>query len=1827
MGLDDYIDSFAEVIVGGEGNVLERTGQVFQKSLSMATLMGPIGDTFETAAAFTGVDQFTGAQLSGLERWLSALGIGAFGGGVVGGAAMAGMGFPSSLLLARGRAQPRQGFFDMSQGGRVVKNPNFDVGLSRLNDMEGVRNPDHIFMSTTQTTNDILRLDFDDVQPKVVGGLPQSRGWNKMATDVIAGYRADGELPTWHPDYEPVLAGPVEPGKIAVGEGTRRARVMGRLRTMAPDEDVWVFHGTTPDAADSILAGTKPNDQLSVALSPYDASRYGPEVVAFKVKRSELTENELGFLAEGGGGLINQSVDMTTAEVITRNAGMTKAEAQVAGFLEGVYAPMLMERLASSQAMMARVAQTGSSIDNPEMAVAAFALAQWEFATGWAQVNFKNDFFQGSVAPMVLEEWAKLKRGEAANTELLGEYMTRFAVATDWIQDPELRINPTTWVNHVNLDSEIPQVGLKVARWRQAPIEMLSAQAAQGRLQYMMLQHPAAFVQLMSENLEALLQNAMAKPPDMEWDDWWTDLRHMPSAIEPVDDITEMIRSWRNWYTGAKERMVAATGELSGKIDPGVLRHARDETSMTTYMTVVAAVLSGGEDWDSNVPKAVTMVDKIYNYSGRRRTVAELHEMLTTGDDAIKISVEDLVKILLLEGVDDPMEVFTRGTKGGRKLESLAGHIDRQDLDYAELLDMKKMTEAYESQKQDSFAYAILRSEEADIEERQAYMALMMAGEMGGTWERNLSGAVVQSQGANLREKLALVADRQHFKASLGFSLVPDTWLSSRPGAYDQFAQAARIAAAKIGEVDGQVLTPEELQAITWMRWRAMSRYTDPQGTNWPNATDAERWQRLLKRLDKGESIDSIRAEVAPLDTQISQLNAEIAKLRDDRAPKAEIKKLVDARDRVRTKRRKLPDRIEIPDEVDNLMEGDRIAVPSRAQVAKDLEITAQKQQMPATAGMLRPSSATASYNLGQGPTLRLSNTVMKYITGEMQTDLPSTRYVDAGTDPTRYRMDVDDLGPVDYGRELPGSTAKNPKYALSPGDEIEELVFEIAPDGTAKIMAPPGSTRRQGEKYLASLTSVRGGKYFSPAMHNGQQVLRSQRPVQVRSAPDWFNRVAATTVQTADPAMPGITGSRLFGRFDERTPAFNEGPQLAVSAMLPHGKINDPMKSQWGATTAETHQRFAAAFERAGIEFTYEDLDSHQGSSVIYTEVGKVGDTLDDDALEGQWHTWDVAEAMNHFKVDNADALTPYMRGHKEPRQERVWRFANEAELQRAIAVLRSGETTTPVAQAARDYMTMHRPGVPFRRPDADRTRMSAWLGKAHHEVAKWYEEIPTFSTAEEYAAFYGPEEWKRITDAYDAMIAETEQQYQYLVSLGYRMDITVDDPYPTPAAMAADLDDVRPDGTRHLRIFATQPGDHPYLTPEQNDKLRFVHDVFGHMTHEADFSRFDEDVAFLTHAQMYSDKARPALYSELRSQTAALVARRESGQTWIWTPDGNGIEFGDHFISGDTAADIAMALGENPSVENIADTLKASIDQYLPPGAPERDWTRADLESMAGQIVQAHDFSLFADQKMGLMPTNLQRMYRPRYETMERSLLQKLTKDEVADARAYFDHPGHAPEGLVGGWEHHVVDEQGAHVATMSSSGGPHRSNTRQVWLLDDDLGPYAFSAQSGALDPGGSAPRTHAEGWWDNQIRIEEGDGNYALGKSEGNTIWDQELLTRGDDGEMGSSGKVKEFWLMVPDADGTTAPVMTLDEAQARMWPADRTVKVTKGRAKSRGSTAGEKSFVLWQVNGKKFRKADPMLFQDVQEVLFNSNDVAPSGTTVAFGGSRYTGGKS
>jgi hypothetical protein len=128
-------------------------------------------------------------------------------------------------------------------------------------------------------------------------------------------------------------------------------------------------------------------------------------------------------------------------------------------------------------------------------------------------------------------------------------------------------------------------------------------------------------------------------------------------------------------------------------------------------------------------------------------------------------------------------------------------------------------------------------------------------------------------------------------------------------------------------------------------------------------------------------------------------------------------------------------------------------------------------------------------------------------------------------------------------------------------------------------------------------------------------------------------------------------------------------------------------------------------------------------------------------------------------------------------------------------------------------------------------------------------------------------------IRESYAVMREHIGKQFDFLTKpeaeggLGFSVEFTEHDPYPSAAAMAEDVANKR---IKAMKTSST--GGHTYFTNEENDMFRAVHDVFGHAALGRNFSREGEEAAYLSHRQMFPPEAHAAVTSELRGQNAFL-------------------------------------------------------------------------------------------------------------------------------------------------------------------------------------------------------------------------------------------------------------------------------------------------------------------------------------------------------------------
>lgn len=162
---------------------------------------------------------------------------------------------------------------------------------------------------------------------------------------------------------------------------------------------------------------------------------------------------------------------------------------------------------------------------------------------------------------------------------------------------------------------------------------------------------------------------------------------------------------------------------------------------------------------------------------------------------------------------------------------------------------------------------------------------------------------------------------------------------------------------------------------------------------------------------------------------------------------------------------------------------------------------------------------------------------------------------------------------------------------------------------------------------------------------------------------------------------------------------------------------------------------------------------------------------------------------------------------------------------------------------------------------------------------------------------AQHSPED-PAVKTSYDAFKAETKEQFDYIVNeMGIQIVPWTGDPGTIPYSKASDMvRDLREN--KRLYVFLTETGfgsdqefdssGHPMLedsdvvidgkTLKYNDLFRIVHDVFGHLANGNEFNAVGEDNAWREHQRLYSDAARPAMFTETLAQSSTVFVNPEN-------------------------------------------------------------------------------------------------------------------------------------------------------------------------------------------------------------------------------------------------------------------------------------------------------------------------------------------------------------
>ena len=139
-------------------------------------------------------------------------------------------------------------------------------------------------------------------------------------------------------------------------------------------------------------------------------------------------------------------------------------------------------------------------------------------------------------------------------------------------------------------------------------------------------------------------------------------------------------------------------------------------------------------------------------------------------------------------------------------------------------------------------------------------------------------------------------------------------------------------------------------------------------------------------------------------------------------------------------------------------------------------------------------------------------------------------------------------------------------------------------------------------------------------------------------------------------------------------------------------------------------------------------------------------------------------------------------------------------------------------------------------------------------------------------------------VKSAYQSLINDVKDQWNHAQSdLGIKFEPSEADPYDSYEAVKKDVEE-----NKRLKIFTggnPLPADHPLaqIDPETglsyNTMLRGVHDLYGHIAGDNDFSEAGEAGATNAHKQMMSEPSVPALLNETEGQVSQYFHGKDKG------------------------------------------------------------------------------------------------------------------------------------------------------------------------------------------------------------------------------------------------------------------------------------------------------------------------------------------------------------
>tara|TARA_R100000152_G_C6782241_1_gene219242 strand:+ start:1026 stop:6542 length:5517 start_codon:yes stop_codon:yes gene_type:complete len=524
------------------------------------------------------------------------------------------------------------------------------------------------------------------------------------------------------------------------------------------------------------------------------------------------------------GALFDEHLEM--AFILSKDQSLDEGATNFAVFLMGL-GEMLYER--------AGLFHDLSTVDPMQIktALAATAINKWNYLMKHNRLTLEGPF-EG--VDDIWKAFTELGKFDDADAERLMPAIKAFTEVTKDIGHPELVMmnDPRLKIDHITLTKQFEDpvglVRLAINRFEEIDPRALSAYEMNERVRLMFRHNPEAMTHLATENILDFFFDEVLP----NWDTLTTQMGgKLPGTQIPGE------QHGRNWYNLALK-----------DIQDMALKHGVDED----LSVGIAALLSATTSWEMNLDNVGSILSWMKDWDG-------INVMLARAPDGeYKLKTKNI-------DVTDPESLVHQittnlwGNQQGLYMSNDQAESIRSLVQFVQ--DGGTVSDWFENLmtkgknlKVPNFWAAIAKSDPSDVAARRTILYRILTGEIT---LKDLDRPIFSESAAALELSKAfktfpMTVDRHAYAIALGYSTKPFTDATMQ-AAYDPIKLAYLAAAELIGEIqfggprkpsprmqvrrsfaagrgniaaeDGYtILDPNDLQAMTWLRWREVRDVT-----------------------------------------------------------------------------------------------------------------------------------------------------------------------------------------------------------------------------------------------------------------------------------------------------------------------------------------------------------------------------------------------------------------------------------------------------------------------------------------------------------------------------------------------------------------------------------------------------------------------------------------------------------------------------------------------------------------------------------------------------------------------------------------------------------------------------------------------------------------------------------------------------------------------------------------------------------------------------------------------------------------------------------------